>query len=63
VRAFARGVAVEDAFRWNLRDTFDAGWWPQGIDIAEHARGRVIVLLGDPVRDAGVGVRLEPVVR
>jgi hypothetical protein len=92
VRAPARGTAVEQAFRWNLRDTFDASWWPQGIDAGDHAGRRVIavswfakpvrgvergvrltfvdlqrrryhhVLLGDPVRDAGGGARVEPVV-
>lgn len=58
--ALVRGAAAGGAFRWSVRDTFDATWWPQGIDVAEH-RGRRILAVSwysRPFRGVERGVRL-----
>jgi hypothetical protein len=59
-RAWVRGSAAERGFRWNLRDTFDRTWWPQGVDVAEVAGGRVLAVswYAQPVRGVERGVRL-----
>ncbi|HEV7742454.1 MAG TPA: hypothetical protein VGO65_08540, partial [Pseudolysinimonas sp.] len=51
---------AKHGFRWSLRDTFDATWWPQGIDIAEHDGRRILAVswFSQPVRGAERGVRL-----
>jgi len=43
-RAWVRGSAARHGFRWSLRDTFDTSWWPQGIDVAEHAGHRFLAV-------------------
>lgn len=60
-QSFARGVAAEQAFRWNLRDDFDRTWWPQGIDVATRDGRRVLVVswFARPVRGIQRGVRLS----
>jgi hypothetical protein len=58
--AWVRGAAAHRAFRWNLRDTFDSTWWPQGIDLAEIGERRVLAVswFAHPVRGVEMGVRL-----
>jgi hypothetical protein len=58
--AWVRGAAAGHGFRWNLRDTFDGSWWPQGIDVAEHGEHRVLAVswYAQPVRTVQRGVRL-----
>jgi hypothetical protein len=58
--ALVSGRAAGHAFRWNLRDTFDRTWWPQGIDVAEHGGRPVLVVswFAQPVRGIQRGVRL-----
>jgi len=58
--AVARGAAAGHAFRWSVRDTFDATWWPQGIDVAEHRGRRVLAVswFAHPVRGVERGVRV-----
>ena len=55
-----RGAAARGGFRWNLRDTFDTTWWPQGIDVAEHDGRRVLVVswFAKPVGGVEQGVRV-----
>lgn len=52
-RAWTRGSAARNGFRWSLRDTFDGTWWPQGIDVAEHD-GRRVLAVSWFARDRGV---------
>jgi hypothetical protein len=58
--AIARGAAAGHAFRWSLRDTFDATWWPQGIDVAEHRGRRVVAVswFAHPVHGVEHGARV-----
>lgn len=54
------GSAAGHGFRWNLRDTFDDSWWPQGIDVAMVGGRRVLAVswFAKPVRGVERGVRL-----
>lgn len=54
-RAWVRGRAAERGWRWNVRDTLDRTWWPQGIDVGEHD-GRRIVAVSWYARDTGTRI-------
>lgn len=58
--ACTRGRAAVLGFRWDLRDTFDGSWWPQGIDVGEHDGRRVLAVswYARPVRGVDRGVRV-----
>jgi hypothetical protein len=43
-RAWVRGAAAGHGFRWNLHDTRDRVWWPQGIDVGEHDGRRLLAV-------------------
>jgi hypothetical protein len=54
-RACVSGRAAERGWRWSRRDTADRVWWPQGIDVGDHA-GRRVVAVSWYARDAGTRV-------